>query len=110
MPKITYTVAVTFEAPELVEAWLRWLREGHVAEVMAGGAIAADIVVMDAPGWNFEVRYTFPSREAFDHYETHLAPRLRAEGLECFPPARGLSYRRTVGVISDTFVSSPTPT
>jgi hypothetical protein len=45
------------------------------------------------------VRYHFPSREAFAAYERDHAPRLRADGLRRFPPERGVSYRRSVGVV-----------
>jgi hypothetical protein len=99
MPEITYTVAVTFANADLVEPWLRWLRQGHIAEVLAGGATSAEIVALDAPANAFEVRYRFPSREAFQGYERDLAPRLRAEGLRLFPVEKGVQYRRSVGVI-----------
>ncbi len=98
-----YTVAVTFEDASLAEDWLRWLREGHIAEVLAGGATRAEIVEMDGPGRSFEVRYLFPSREAFTNYEVEHAPRLRADGLKRFPLERGVTYRRATGTVLGTF-------
>src|SRR5262245_12859878 len=103
MARIAYTVTVTFDVPDLAEAWLRWLRQGHIAEVLAGGATDAEIVALDGPGTAFEVRYHFPSREAFTRYEAEHAPRLRAEGLRLFPPERGVTYRRGVGEVTDRF-------
>ena len=79
---IAYTVAATFSDYGLAEEWLRWLEAGHIAEVLAGGASDAEIVVLDEPSLTYEVRYHFPSREAFANYEKEHAPRLRAEGLE----------------------------
>ena len=77
MTPFRYTVAVSLPDEETAERWLRWLRDGHVAEVLAGGATAAEIVRCDAPAIEFEVRYDFPSRDSFDRYERELAPRLR---------------------------------
>ncbi|MBL8794771.1 MAG: DUF4286 family protein [Planctomycetia bacterium] len=103
MSEIAYTVTATFPDREIADEWLRWLRGGHISEVMAGGATAADIVALDAPPLTYDVRYRFPSREAFERYEHDHAPRLRAEGLQLFPLERGIVYRRTVGTILDGF-------
>jgi hypothetical protein len=103
MNAVAYTVAVEFKDPSLAAEWLRWLRGGHIADVLAGGATSAEIVQMDGAISSFEVRYHFPSRETFAAYEREHAPRLRAEGLQLFPPEKGVSYRRTVGVILTSF-------
>jgi hypothetical protein len=99
MPEISYTVAVTFTDAGLAESWLRWLHEGHIAEVLAGGATSAEVVRLDTPANAYEVRYRFPSRSDFESYERDHAPRLRAEGLSLFPVEKGVSYRRAVGTI-----------
>ena len=104
MPELAYTVYTTFTDGRLADDWLRWLRGGHIAEVINGGATDAEIVELDAasdapPGTRaFEVRYHFPSRAHFARYEADRAPRLRAEGLKLFPLERGVSYRRAVGI------------
>jgi hypothetical protein len=103
MNQIAYTVMVTFSDGPLADQWLRWLREGHIAEVLQGGATRAEIIALDAPAHAYEVHYRFPSREAFERYEREHAPRLRAEGLRLFPVEKGVSYRRSVGVIDDVF-------
>jgi dipeptidase E len=96
---ISYTVAATFPNASLAEEWLRWLKSGHIAEVLAGGATAAAIIEMDGQPHAFEVHYLFPSREAFTRYERDHAPRLRAEGLQRFPVEKGITYRRSVGKV-----------
>jgi hypothetical protein len=106
MQSVAYTVGVTFVDGQMANAWLDWLAGGHVAEVLAGGAVRADLLALDGDGLEFEVRYQFPSREAFQAYERLHAPRLRAEGLALFPPDRGVSYRRTVGDVLATFVGA----
>jgi Domain of unknown function (DUF4286) len=87
----------------MVEAWLHWLREGHIGAVLAGGALDAEIVALDAPTTTYEVRFHFPSREAFEKYEREHAPRLRADGLRLFHVEKGVIYRRSIGVILDKF-------
>jgi 4-carboxymuconolactone decarboxylase len=104
---ITYTVAAPFADRALVEPWLHWLREGHIAEVLAGGACSDEVVALDEPAGAYEVRYQFPSREVFRRYEREHAPRIRAEGLRLFPPEKGVNYRRTVGVIAGAFPPKP---
>jgi hypothetical protein len=103
MGEVAYTVAVTFRDAGLAAAWLSWLRQGHVAEVLAGGATRAEVIALDAPAHAYEVRYHFPSREAFEGYEREHAPRLRAEGLRLFPAEKGVVYRRSVGALWDVF-------
>jgi hypothetical protein len=100
MAAVAYTVAATFADAAVAQEWLRWLEGGHLADVLGGGAIDAEVVELDAPGGrSFEVRYHFPSPVAFAGYERDHAPRLRAEGLKLFPPERGVSYRRAVGTV-----------
>jgi hypothetical protein len=97
-PKVAYTVAVTFSDSALAEAWLAWLRGGHLAAVLAGGAEQAEVVELDSTaGRAFEVRYRFASRQAFEAYERDHAPALRAGGLRLFPPEKGIVYRRSTG-------------
>lgn len=94
-----YTVACTLPDEELAEAWLAWLRDGHIADVCAAGALDARVVRLDASPPRIEVHYRFASRAAFETYEREHAPRLRAEGLRRFPLDRGFVYERRVGEI-----------
>ena len=102
-----YSVTCCFSenavAEGLPEAWLDWLRYGHIQDVIDGGAICGEIIELNA-GTNaerlFRIDYTFPSAEAFQNYETQYAPALREEGRVKFPPEMGLSYNRADGAIS----------
>ena len=80
-------------------AWLDWLKNEHVGDVLACGAVAADIALLDGELATYEIRYLFESRSAFEQYERIHAPRLRREGLEKFPLELGLSYQRRTGEI-----------
>lgn len=100
MATLAYTVAVTFQDRVLADEWLQWLTDGHIAEVLAGGARDAEIIELDGATPSFEIRYHFPSREVFAQYEKEHAPRLRAEGLQRFPVEKGVTYRRSIGVVA----------
>lgn len=102
MAGIIYTVRSTFPDAATVERWLAWLRGGHVADVIAGGATQADILRIDGVGFIYEVRYRFPSRELFDRYLVEHAPRLRADGAKLFPPEAGVVSERIVGAVLTT--------
>ena len=103
MDPVAYTVIITFAKPELVSEYLSWLSGGHIRQVREAGALSGLVVLLDpAPGEPpaLEVRYLFPSRPALEGYLANHAPRLRAEGLERFGPASGVSYRRTMGTVA----------
>lgn len=105
MSEIAYTVSCTFADAAVAERWLAWLKDKHLADVLAGGATHATVVQyteqLEDPqaAVHLEVRYRFASREAFEVYEREHAPALRAEGLERFPLSLGLTYSRRVGEI-----------
>lgn len=106
---IAYTVSAIFEDARVAEEWIAWLRHEHLAEVCAAGALDAEVIRMDPPDSTpqetrvrCEVRYHFSSREAFDAYVRDHAPRLRAEGLQRFPPERGVTYGRSLGPVEFT--------
>lgn len=100
-----YTVSAEFPAGAMAAEWLRWLQEGHIAEVLAAGATSAEIVRLDDPIPAYEVRYVFPDRETYNRYNKDHAPRLQAEGLERFPESSGVQYERSTGEIESTFPS-----
>jgi hypothetical protein len=101
--QVAYTVTVTFADAAVADEWLTWLFPDHLRAVLAAGATDAEVVALDGPQRTFEVRYHFPSREAFAGYEQDHAPRLRAEGLKLFPPERGITYRRSLGEATWTY-------
>jgi hypothetical protein len=94
---VSYTVGVTFPDETVAEEWLAWLRGGHIADVIAGGAVEGEVFRMAGPEISYEVRYWFPSMEVFTRYEQEFAPKLRAEGQKLFPTSRGIAYRRSTG-------------
>lgn len=105
---IAYTVTTEFDDARVADEWIAWLRDGHLAQVIAGGALDATIIRFDADppsgsrggaAVRCEVRYHFASRESFRRYEQEHAPRLRADGLLRFPSHRGIKMTRSIGEV-----------
>ncbi len=98
---ICYTVCCRFRGndPVVVDRWLDWLRETHIAEVIDSGATGAEIVRMSADVSTFEIRYRFATATIFSQYLTDHALALRADGLLQFPLELGLEYSRTDGEV-----------
>jgi Domain of unknown function (DUF4286) len=101
MSAIAYTVIATLPDAAAASEYIHWLRDGHVQRVVAAGARSAVIVRIEQPPTPVQVEscYLFPGRAEFEHYLVEAAPGLRAEGLERFPPASGVSFERRVGTI-----------
>jgi len=94
-----YTVRCEIDDHAVAEEWVLWMTGEHLADVIAAGAVSADLVILDGEPRAFEARYAFASRDAYDAYIRDHAPRLRAEGLALFPLERGLKYLRTCGEV-----------
>jgi hypothetical protein len=104
---VAYTVTAEFDELSVAGDYVRWLTDGHLAEVLEGGAAEASLVRMEPTAQaplRFEVRYRFPSMEVFRRYEAEVAPRLRAEGLSKFPASRGVRMSRSLGEVLVTKV------
>jgi len=106
---LIYTVTCEYEGddPAAWRTYLAWLMEGHLAEVCAGGALEAWLLLPDrdadpaaAARPLARAVYRFASRAAFADYERDAAPRLRAEGLRRFPAAAGFRFSRELAAVA----------
>ena len=98
MTQLIYTVVCVVQESQQADAWLAWLKNGHLADVCRAGAEEAWAVRLDGgPPYRMEAHYRFASRQAFETYERVHAPRLREEGLQLFPTADGFAYERRLG-------------
>ena len=100
--RFAYTVHAQFDAPDVAAEWVAWLKDGHFADVMKGGALEAMVVQLEP--LKLEARYLFADRAAFTKYEQETAPKLRAEGLSKFPATRGVRMSRSMG---DVLITLP---
>lgn len=97
MGDLIYTVTASLPDEGTSQEYVDWLLGGHVADVVAGGAVSGEVIRVLEPAEpiRVEARYLFESRDDFDRYVREVAPALRAEGLALWP-GRGVSFERTV--------------
>ena len=98
MTRLLYEVTAAVQDHRLLDDWVRWMRETHLAEVVAAGAESGRLVQVDGATSTFLCQYEFTSRAALDRYLSDHAPRLRAEGAARFD-AQQVSYARRTGEI-----------
>lgn len=107
MAKVLYAVVATLPDAAVAEEYIHWLEDGHIDQVIKGGAHSGMIVRLERgagdglPPEAVQVmtQYVFSTRELFDHYVVEAAPALRADGLKRFGPERGVRMQRMVGEI-----------
>lgn len=102
MTRILYMVAATLPDEATAREYVAWLEDGHVDQVIDGGAHSGMIVRIEgAPGAapRVETHYVFSTRERYEAYLATHADALRAEGLKKFPPERGIRFERKLGEI-----------
>ena len=92
-----YSVKSVFEDAAVAKEYAAWLTDGHLADVIKGGALHAWLV--QTGPLEFEARYLFADAAAFARYEKDHAPALRAEGLAKFPASRGVKMTRAQGEV-----------
>lgn len=107
MEHVVYLVRAEHPSEASASEYVSWLlgssesgEQGHAAEVVAAGALRAEVVVPEDAPRTVECRYTFPNLSEFRRYESDHAPRLRAEGLRRFGPERGIRFVRSISRVA----------
>ncbi len=98
MSRVLYEVVATVHQPEQADAWVRWMLNEHIAEVVRAGAVSGRLIRLTDSQHTFVSQYEFDSRAALDEYLARRAPELRADGARRFPPS-SVSYARRTGDI-----------
>jgi hypothetical protein len=102
MTTVFYEVTATIQDRTILEDWVRWMGDEHLAEVVAAGASRGRLIRLDGPTATFVCQYEFASRGALDRYLNDHAPRLRAEGAAVFDSDQVSYLRRTGDILADT--------
>jgi hypothetical protein len=87
---LSYEVTIHVDDPALTAAFEQYMREKHVAEVVATGCFVDGRFEQSAPGV-YRSRYTVRSQEDLDRYLAEHAPRLRDDFQQHFPAGMRLS-------------------
>ncbi|MCG8404454.1 MAG: DUF4286 family protein [Phycisphaerales bacterium] len=96
MAGVFYEVNATILDPKIADAWVSWILDEHIAEVVAAGAVHGRLVGVEGGRTQFSVQYEFANRAALETYLTEHAPRLRDEGVKRFPLTQ-VTYSRRIG-------------
>lgn len=101
---ILYSVTAVLPDEATLEAYLAWLRDGHIQAVLRAGAVSArsSRLIEPAGAWAVESQYVFATRDDFDTYIRDHAPALRAQGLARFGAA-GVRFSRRVALLDAEF-------
>ena len=83
---IIYNVTVKVE-PSIATAWLQWIKEEHIPEMIATGCFSEGRVmrlldVDDNEGPTYAVQYVSDNKEVYDRYIREFAEAMRKKGLD----------------------------
>jgi hypothetical protein len=101
---IMYNVTVNVDH-DAHDAWLEWMRDEHVPEVLATGyftdARIARILAEEEGGQAYSIQYFAESMEQYRAYEEREAPRLRRAAEARFG-GRFVAFRTLLHIVHDT--------
>lgn len=100
---IIYNVTVKVD-PSIAEAWLRWLREEHIPDVLGTGCFEEATILQlmdtdDSEGPTFAIQYRAKDRESVNTYLERHAPEMRSRGTARWGD-RFVAFRSVLKVIN----------
>ena len=96
---IVYQVTATID-PDLTEKFERYMREKHIADVLATGAFMGASFESSGEG-RYRTRYMAETQDALDNYLSDFAPELRDDVTANFPT--GTEFGREFWVVLEMF-------
>lgn len=101
---LIYNVTTNIEA-SAHDAWLRWMQEHHIPDVLATGKflnakMSRVLVDEEMGGLTYSVQFTTVDRETLQQYYEEDAERLRDDVLKRFPN-QFVSFRTELEIISE---------
>jgi hypothetical protein len=68
------------------DAWVKWMKEKHIPDVMSSGCFTEYrfvrvLEIDESEGPTYAVQYFAPTKEQYENYLQHHAPKLRNEVL-----------------------------
>ena len=94
------TTQVTWD---IQEAWVKWMKEEHIAKVMSAGhfthhRLVKLLEVDDSDGPTFAIQYFCASPELYHQYVRAHAPRMRQESIDKWGD-KFISFRSLMEVV-----------
>jgi hypothetical protein len=105
-----YMVTAIIANQEYANEYVAWLKGGHVQDVVnRGGALTGEVIALDSTDGRIHVQslYMFPSRSAFESYQTGAAVELKAEGKRLFVDTNKVAeWQRATGEVNYVYNSA----
>ncbi|MBC7947150.1 MAG: DUF4286 family protein [Chitinophagaceae bacterium] len=100
---IVYNVTTKLE-PEIVDAWLAWLRDTHIPDIVATGCFTHAVILHlidtdDAEGPTYAVQYHAKNKEDYERYIEKYAPSMREKAVKEWGN-KLISFRTVMSVVS----------
>ena len=98
---IVYNVTLSVDS-DIHDAWLRWMREDHIGEVMATGLFLdcrmVRVLNEEDAGLTYAVQYTCADMATYERYRDQFAPALQAKTQARFG-GRFVAFRTLLEVV-----------
>ncbi|MCW5899426.1 MAG: DUF4286 family protein [Flavobacteriales bacterium] len=98
---IVYNVTVNIDH-EVHDAWLRWMKDTHIPEVMATGLFVESrmhrVLADDEGGITYAIQYTAPDMAHYERYRDEHAARLQADAQQRYG-GRFVAFRTLLEVV-----------
>ncbi|HNF00883.1 MAG TPA: DUF4286 family protein [Ferruginibacter sp.] len=100
---IIYNVTVKVDN-SIGDAWLQWLKEEHIPEVVGTGcfthAVVLQLIEVDnSDGPTYAIQYHAPSKGLYNTYIEQHAPRMRQKGIDKWGD-RFVAFRSVLQVVN----------
>lgn len=104
MAALIYNVTVKI-SPDVKEAWVKWMREEHIPEVMATACFKSFRFLHlegydDEEGFTYAIQYTCPGIELMDIYQRDHAPGLQQKHKVLFE-GKFVAFRTMLEIIAE---------
>jgi hypothetical protein len=103
---IVYNVTVSID-PEVHEAWIAWMKDVHIPEVLATGFFLENRIMRvhgeDEGVISYAFQYLLPDMDSLLKYQQEHAPRLQKDHSERFQ-GRFAAFRTVLEVVQHTTV------
>ena len=98
---LVYNVTVNIDA-DIHDEWLAWMRSTHIPQVVNTGCFLESklsrINGEEDGGVTYSIMYVSPSKEKYEEYQEHHAPRLQKEHTEKYQ-GKFAAFRTVLDVI-----------
>ena len=103
--QILYNITIKIDR-DVRDRWFSYMIEEHIPDVMATGVFLSHRMSQmlgtdESEGYTYTIQYLAPSWEAIELYQSHYAPKLKAEHTDMFKD-RFVAFRSLMRLINSS--------